>query len=68
MDFFTICLITAGVYLATRRWFWFVAFAFGSLASFFAMCASVIHFQILGAVGFFILMFVCWSMALGVAE
>ena len=48
-----------GLYLVTRRWFWSITFFFAALASFFAMVASVIHFQILGAIGFFILMSVC---------
>lgn len=33
-----------------------VGIFFAALASFFAMCASVIHFEILAALGFFILM------------
>lgn len=56
-------LITLGVgviYLFTRRWFWRVAFFFGALASLFSMIASIIHFQILGALGFFVLMVICW--------
>ncbi|GBE06008.1 hypothetical protein BMS3Abin10_01650 [bacterium BMS3Abin10] len=48
------------IYLCTRRWFWKVAFFFGALASLFSMLASIIHFQILGALGFFVLMIVCW--------
>lgn len=32
-----------------------IVFGLGSIASFFAMIASVIHFQILGAMGFLIL-------------
>ncbi|MCG7932216.1 MAG: hypothetical protein ABW104_13740 [Candidatus Thiodiazotropha sp. 6PLUC2] len=34
---------------------------FGGLASLFAMLASIIHFQILGALGYFILMAICWG-------
>jgi len=36
-----------------------VTFYFAALTSFFAMVASVIHFQILGAIGFFVLMIIC---------
>jgi hypothetical protein len=32
------------------------------------MIASIIHFQILGAIGYFVLMVVCWVILLGVAE
>jgi len=42
-------------FLITQRWFWKLVFGLSTLASFFAMCASVIHFKIIGAVGFFIL-------------
>ncbi|MEK7259144.1 MAG: hypothetical protein AAB211_05030 [Pseudomonadota bacterium] len=47
--------------LITQRWFWVVVFFFGGLASFFAMIASVIYFQILAALGFFVLMSVLWG-------
>jgi hypothetical protein len=49
------------IYLMTRLWFWLWLFFLGALASAFATLASIIHFQILGAVGFFILMSVCWG-------
>ena len=45
--------------LITRRWYWMVTFYFAALASFFAMVASVIHFQIIGAIDFFVLMIIC---------
>lgn len=54
-----IALIIAGIialFLVTQRWFWLLVFGLSALASCFAMIASVIHFQILAAVGFFILM------------
>jgi len=47
--------------LITQRWFWALAFLLGALASCFAMIASVIHFQILGAMGFFVLMLFLFS-------
>ncbi|RLL52747.1 hypothetical protein D8Y20_07020 [Mariprofundus sp. EBB-1] len=45
--------------LVFQRWFWLLVFGIGGLASLFAMIASIIHFQILGALGFFALMIVC---------
>jgi len=45
----------------THRWFWVLVFLTAGLASCFAMLASIIHFQILGAVAFFFLMAVCWG-------
>jgi hypothetical protein len=41
--------------LMTRKWFWLILFSLGALASLFTCIASIIHFQILAAVGFFIL-------------
>jgi hypothetical protein len=53
--------------LMTHRWFWVLVFFTAGLASCFAMLASIIHFQILGAVAFFFLMAVCWGFAGGIA-
>lgn len=49
--------------LLFQRWFWLLVFWVGGLASFFAMLASIIHFQILGALGFFFLMSICWGIS-----
>ena len=46
-----------------QRWFWVLVFGLGGLASCFSMLASIIHFQILGAIGFFILMVILWGIA-----
>ena len=51
--------VVLGILLITQRWFWLIAGALGAVASFFAVCASVIHFEILGAMGFFLLMIGC---------
>ena len=48
------------VLLLMQRWFWVLAFLFAALLSCFAMLASIIHFQILGALGFFVLMIIFW--------
>lgn len=47
------------LWLMTKRWFWVLLFSLGTLACFFSVVASVIHFQILGAMGYFFLMGVC---------
>jgi hypothetical protein len=53
---------------ATRmNWSWVLVFFIAGLASCFAMLASITHFQIFGAVGFFFLMAVCWGFAGGIA-
>lgn len=52
-----------GLYLLTRRWVWVLAFWAGGILSLFTMIASIIHFQILGAFGFFILMVICFAIA-----
>jgi hypothetical protein len=51
----------------TQRWSWVLVFFVAGLASCFAMLASIIHLQILGAVSFFFLMAVCWGFAGGIA-
>jgi hypothetical protein len=51
----------------TQRWFWVLVFFTAGLVSCFAMMASIIHFQILGALGSFFLMAVCWGFAGGIA-
>jgi len=60
-------LIVGAFELMTKRWFWVLVFFTAGLASCFAMLASIIHFQILGAVAFFFLMAVCWGLAGGIA-
>ena len=54
--------------LMTQRWFWLLVFGISGLASGFAMIASIIHFQILGALGFFFLMIICWGIAAAIGE
>lgn len=54
------CLVFFGLFLATRAWFWCVAFLMAALASLFSMLASIFHFQILWAIGFFFLAIISW--------
>jgi len=56
MEWLPIVLGLIALVLITQRWFWLLVFGLSALASCFAMIASIIHFQILAAVGFFILM------------
>jgi hypothetical protein len=62
------CIVVGVLFLITQRWFWLLAFFTAGLASCFAMLASIIYFQILGAVGFFFLMAVCWLFVAGIAQ
>ncbi|MBK5204058.1 MAG: hypothetical protein JJD98_01210 [Polaromonas sp.] len=67
----TIVLVLLGigaVALMTQRWFWWLGFSVGGLASCFAMLASIIYFQILGAIGFFFLMCILWGISGMIAE
>lgn len=43
------------IFLCTKRWFWKIVFAGSAIACLFSLIASVIHFQILWAMGFLIL-------------
>lgn len=43
--------------LMMQRWFWSTAFTLAQITALFAMIASIIHFQILAAVGLFILLY-----------
>jgi len=64
-----ILLVVLGlaILLMTRRWFWVLAFFVAGLASAFTVLASIIHFQIFAAVGFFFLTIICWSIMAGIA-
>ncbi|HCC80407.1 MAG TPA: hypothetical protein DEQ25_03510 [Methylophaga sp.] len=47
--------------LITRRWFWVFVFFVAGLACLFSLIASIIHFQILAAIGLFFLMGICFT-------
>ncbi len=68
MDVWLIIMALASLALATQRWFWLLLFGISGLAACFALLASIIHFQILGAIGFFFLMLVCWGVTGAIAE
>lgn len=66
-----VILIITGILillLMLQRWFWVLVFGLGGLASCFSMLASIIHFQILGAIGFFVLMMILWGIASAIAD
>ncbi len=59
MELTEIALLVIGLLLVTQKWFWTLALFLGVIASLFAMIASIFHFEILAALGFFILMVIC---------
>lgn len=56
------------VVLVTQRWFWLLAFGIGGLAAAFSTLASIFHFQILGALGFFFLTIICWMITAAILD
>ena len=56
------------VVLVTQRWFWLLAFGIGGLAAAFSTLASIFHFQILGALGFFLLTIICWLITAAILD
>ena len=63
-----IVLLVAAIILMFQRWFWVLVFGVSGLASCFATLASIVHFQILGALLFFFLMLVCWAISGAILE
>lgn len=60
------CLL--GLFLITQRWVWVLGFGIGGLAAAFSTLASIFHFQILGALGFFFLTIICWFITVAIAD
>jgi len=67
MEWFLVILGIIALTMITSPGFWRLVFAIGGLASGFAMLASIIYFQILAALGFFILMCLLWTLAAAIA-
>jgi hypothetical protein len=65
--FVVVLLGFAALWLVFQPWFWFSASFLAGLAALFAMLASIIHFEIFGAVGFFLLMALFWGVPLAIA-
>jgi hypothetical protein len=63
-----IILGIVGIFLITQRWFWAIVLFFGGLASSFSVLASIVHWQILPAIGFFILSSFIWGLFALVTE
>lgn len=53
-----VLMAVAVVILLRQRWLWVLVFGIGALASAFACMASIFRFQILGALGFFFLVWI----------
>jgi hypothetical protein len=56
------------IILIFQRWFWVVVFFLATMASLFAMIASIIYFQIFGAIGFLILFIISRSILSVIVE
>lgn len=54
--------------LITQRWFWSLAFGISGLAAAFSTSASIFHFQIFGALGYFFLTMICWGITAMIAD
>lgn len=54
--------------LAFTRPFWAIVFFVAGLASVFTTLASIIHFQILGALFFFFVTLLCWALMVRILD
>ena len=66
--FFVTIICFLGLFLLTKRWVWVFGFGIGGLAAAFSTLASIFHFQILGALGFFFLTIICWFITVAIAD
>lgn len=66
-----IIIITTAILLANKGiwilWIMLVFVFFCGLGSLFAMLASIIHFEIIWALGFFVLMAIAWMIGAAIA-
>jgi len=60
--------VVLAIVLIIQRWFWILVFGIGGLAAAFSTLASIFHFQILGALGFFFLAIICWGITSSIAD
>lgn len=60
--------VVLAIVLITQRWFWLLVFGISGLAAAFSTLASIFHFQILGALGFFFLAIICWGITASIAD
>lgn len=58
--FAIICVFLLVWLLATKAWFWCVLAAALGVAALISMLASIVHFQVLAAFGFLILVGIFW--------
>jgi hypothetical protein len=65
---FPIIIFGALLFLITRRWVWMLVFGISGLAAAFSTLASIFHFQILGALGFCFLSWICFVIAALIAD
>jgi hypothetical protein len=61
-------ILLLGLFLLTQRWFWLIALGLSALASAFACIASIIHFEIFAAVGYFILALILLAITAAITE
>lgn len=59
MELLGVALLFGSLFLIVHRWFWVIVFVFAGLVSLIAMLVSIFHFQILAALGYFVLMAIC---------
>lgn len=68
MELLGLAVLALALFLMTQRWFWMLGFGLASLAAWFTVLAMIFHFQILGAVGMFILAGILSMITAAIAE
>lgn len=68
MELLGLGMLAVGIFLITQRWFWVLGFGLCALAAWFTVLAMIFHFQILGALGMFILASILSGVAAAIAE